>query len=530
MMSRRKYGRARAALLSVAGLLVCGAAALVLWQALSGRAQRRRYERLLDADAAAVEIDAETELRIKAFCGDCHAVPLPESFDRGTWYDEVHKGYRFYAKSGRTDLDPPPIHLTVAYFRSRAPEQLVYPEPKEAETRFRASFAVERVDLDPNEKALAATAGLQWTRLHADDPPLLVASDMGSGDVTALDLGDRQRRVRRLARLNNPCHVEPCDLDGDGRLDLLAADLGSLAALDHDRGRVVWLRQNERKEFEEVVLASGLGRVADARPIDVDSDGDLDVIVAEFGWYRTGRILLLRNVAPRGQRPRFEPEELDPRTGTIHVPVYDFDGDGRPDFAALISNESESVELFLAQGNGKFHRRTLWTAPDLTFGSSGIWPADMDGDGDMDIVYANGDAFDNMYLSPWHGVGWLENLGRMEFKYHRLTDMPGASIALPGDFDGDGDLDILVTAFLPRGLKPDAIAAKKWPSVVLLEQASPGRFVRHTLETGLPCHAAAAVGDFDNDGDLDFAVGAHGLGPGRAGFTVWWNQRIASGK
>jgi hypothetical protein len=319
-------------------------------------------------------------------------------------------------------------------------------------------------------------------------------------------------------------------------MDLLVADLGTLGAFDHDRGKVVWLRQDARSgTFEKVVLADGLGRVTDVRPIDTDGSGKLDLIVAEFGQYRTGGILFLRNVASPGQRPRFQPEELDPRTGTIHVPVVDLDGDGRADFLAMVSNESESVEAFLNRGNGKFHRRTLWRAPDLTFGSNGIEVVDLNGDGKMDVLYVNGDAFDNGRASPWHGVQWLENRGNMQFEYHRLTDMPGAMVAAAGDFDGDGKLDILVVSCLPEGLKCDPATAEQFASIVLLEQVSPGRFVRHTLERGLCCHAAVVVGDFNGDGRLDFAVGTYQMGLHareleRTWLTVWWNQGNVPGK
>jgi hypothetical protein len=351
--------------------------------------------------------------------------------------------------------------------------------------------------------------------------------------VKALDLEDPQRKVRRLAQLDNPCHVEPCDLDKDGKTDLLVADLGSFLATDHDRGRAVWLRQTEPAAFEPIVLAAGLGRVTDVRPIDTHGTGRFDVVVAEFGWHRTGQILRLRNVASPSERPRFEPEQLDPRTGTIHVPVCDINRDGRPDILALVSNESEAVEAFLNQGGGKFRRQTLWQAPDLAFGSSGIELADLDKDGDTDILYANGDAFDNKYVTPWHGVQWLENRGDGQFTYHRLTDMPGACVALPGDFDGDGDLDIVVSSFLPASLKPRTAAAEQFPSIILLEQISPKRFVRHTLERAFACHAAAAVGDFNRDGRLDFAVATHWAGNrgkdlGPTWLAVWWNRGAAT--
>jgi hypothetical protein len=493
-------------------------------------ARDRSFAALPEKHAEA-DVDAATEARIRAFCGDCHAVPRPESFHRDQWHAEVEKGYQHYARSGRTDLDPPPIGQTLAYYRFRAPERMVYPKSAEADTKLRVSFKTEPLRLEAAIRTEPAIAGLRWARLRAGERPVLVASDMLSGLVTAVDLGDPKRPVRTLARLDNPCHVEPCDLDGDGLTDLLVADLGSFKALDHHRGRVVWLRQEPGTgEFRPVVLASGLGRVADARPIDVYSRGKLDIVVAEFGFQHTGRILMLRNVAGPGQQPRFEPEKLDPRSGTIHVPVCDLDADGRPDFLALVSNEHECVEAFLNQGNGKFHRHSLWRAPDLAFGSSGIELVDLNGDGKIDVLYANGDAFDNSYLSPWHGVQWLENLGGLRFQYHRLTEMPGASVAMAGDLDGDGDLDIVAVSFLPEGVEPATVAVDSLSSIVVLEQVSPGRFVRHTLERGFPCHAALVVGDFNGDGRVDFAVGNHTFGAkssafGRVWATVWWNQR-----
>lgn len=480
-------------------------------------------------DLTPIALDAKAEERIVAFCSDCHALPLPDSFPRDRWHREVKRAYEFYARSGRDDLDPPPMESTLAYYRARAPERLVFPTPVEAATELPVTFDVQNLSLGPSADVMPEIAHLRWAKLETEAHPVLLLCDMRFGYVAAIDLEQTSFQPKVLTRLGNPCHVEPCDLDGDGLTDLVVADLGSFRPADHDRGQVVWLRrQQPAGTFEEIVVASGLGRVADVRPADFDADGDLDLIMAEFGHYRTGSIRLLRNVAPPGERPRFESETIDYRPGTIHVPVHDFNGDGYPDFVALVSQEWEHVELFINRQDGHFHLQNLWAGPDLTFGSSGIELVDLDQDGDMDVLYTNGDAWDNMYIEPSHGIQWLENLGGLQFAYHRLTDMPGAYRALAGDLDLDGDLDILAVAWFPSPIRPPEVVETAPVSILCLEQTEPGRFVRHTLETGSPCYATMEMADFDGDGDLDFAVGP---GPIVANtrqqshcLSVWWNR------
>jgi hypothetical protein len=533
MAGRQKHRRVRVGALVIAGLLAFAIVALVIWRGWPGRAKRHQYARLPNGDAAAGVLDADTESRIVAFCSDCHALPLAESFPQDRWYDEVKLGYQLYAQSGRDDLDPPPMHRTVAYFRSRAPDQPVFSQPEEAETELRTTFTREELTSGPRADVPAAVSHLRWTRLAAKTAPVLLACDMRSGSVGAVDLADRKPRYRLLARLSNPCHAEPCDLDADGAIDLVVADLGSFFPEDHHRGRVIWLRREASGvSFEPVVVASGLGRVADVRPADLDADGDPDLLVGDFGWRRTGEILLLRNAASPGEPPRFLPEQIDPRPGTIHLPLHDFNGDGHLDFVALLSQEYECVEAFINQGDGRFQLHTLWAAPDLTFGFSGLELVDLDQDGDLDVLYTNGDAFDNAYVSPWHGVQWLENLGEMRFAYHRLTDFVGAYRALPGDVDLDGDLDLIVVAWLPQRVMPASLADVPLPSILCLEQTSPGVFACHTLETSFPRHACLELADFDGDGDLDFAAGTHLFHEEEAvpWLTVWWNQAISKGR
>jgi hypothetical protein len=485
---------------------------------------------------APAALTGEMEARVEAFCGDCHRLPQPGSFARDRWHFEVRRGYEFYAASGRRDLDPPPLQATLAYYRARAPERLLYPQAEESTAEPPVRFSQEKLFLDARAAALPEIAYLRWAALAPHSDAVLLASDMRHGHVVAIDLRREGRAPPRvLAQLRNPCRIEVCDLDGDGQSELVVADLGSYLPSDHDRGRVVLLRRLPGKDvYQAVELAGGLGRVADVRAADADGDGQLDLFVAEFGWRQTGRLLLLRNVSDPATHLTFEREVIDDRPGALDVRAHDFNRDGRPDLAVLFSQEYESIDMFVHAGQphqpARFARFNLFTAPDLTFGSTGIELVDLNRDGEVDILYTNGDTFDNDYASPGHGVQWLENVGELKFVHRRLTDLPGAYRALPGDFDRDGHLDIVAVARLPAKLQPSAIKSGPLASVVLLRQTESGRYSRQTLEWDSPFYPTVAVGDFDGNGNLDFAVApgpytdesrrerqeSHFL-------TVWWN-------
>jgi hypothetical protein len=332
-----------------------------------------------------------------------------------------------------------------------------------------------------------------------------------------------------LGTLLQPVHVEPCDLNSDGEIDLVVADIGEFDANESDLGRVVWLKRKPGTEdFQKIVLLDGLSRTSDVQPGDFDGDGDTDLLVAAFGWRKTGRILLMVNQGESKThsdgRPEMVVREIDPRPGAVNVTPIDLNGDGHLDFIALLSQEHEVVEVFLNDGAGNFQNELLYAAPDPAYGSSGIELVDIDGDDDIDVLYTNGDSFDRG-PKPFHSVQWLENEGKYPFRHHHLANFPGVLNAQAGDFDNDGDIDIVAGSLLGQTVA-DNVSLKPTSSILLIEQTQPKQFRVLTVEAESHFHLSMEVGDFDDNGAPDFAVGnfMRYQSPGPPDITIYWNR------
>jgi hypothetical protein len=214
---------------------------------------------------------------------------------------------------------------------------------------------------------------------------------------------------------------------------------------------------------------------------------------------------------------------MDDRHGAIHVPVGDINGDGRPDFVALISQEHETVVAFLNEGNGRFRKEIIYTAPHPAYGSSGIQLVDLNGDGRLDVLYTNGDTMDPPYvLKPYHGIQWLENQGRFPFVHHPITPLYGVHRAVAADFRGIGLLDIVAVSYLPEDRFPQR-SKLSLDAMIYLEQTDPGQFARHSLETNTCDHVTCVAGDIFGAGRIDVVTGNFLFGPANHAITIWKN-------
>ena len=471
----------------------------------------------LPADARFQEFHTE----IQSFCGNCHHYPDPGILTQEAWRMQIPREYAHYEQSQHKQLRVPPMPEVIKYFVAQAPEQ--HDLPAQTANPLPGSVAFRKQDIsNPAADQLPGVSDLNWIAGSDAEGELLI-TDMGSGEVGRIQLTSGKTVFQSLAKLKHPAHIERVDLNQDQRNDYLLADLGSFGPEDHDRGNLTLLMFDEKtKKYEPHTLQAGLGRVADARAADFDGDGDLDLIVAEFGWRNTGRLLYLKNISPSKTDLKFELQTLDDRHGASHTLITDLNRDGRPDVVTLFSQEHETIVAFLNQGDGHFQKETIYQAADPAYGSSSISLVDLDQDGDLDLLYTNGDTMDSFELRPSHSLQWLENTESFPFRHHRIAPLTGAYSATHGDFDGDGDIDLAACTMTWDYQQPRN-------TVVWYEQTKPGQFIPHPLDYSKGQHAVIEAGDFDADGDLDLAVG--NFEPRKTGqtapaewFSIWWND------
>jgi len=462
------------------------------------------------------------ELVVKT-CSKCHKLPTPDVLPRFAWPGEIERMARIRAKREvPPDQVAPPIALdddlkaALAYFEPNAP--VAFPAPERWPAPTTALQFEHRVLAPPGAPPFPAVSNVELLDVDGDARPELVVCDMRHGLVMLGRPYDPAAGLSLIANVPNPDHATLVDLDQDGIKDLIISDLGAFLPWDHGKGGLVWLRGQKDGTFQKFGI-SGLPRVADVEAADFDGDGDLDLVVAAFGYRETGQGLLLENKTTNWAQPAFAPRTIDARAGSIHVPTADLDGDGRMDFVALISQNHEKVVAYLNVGGLGFTPETIYEAPHPNWGSSGIELVDLDGDGDLDVLYAHGDTMDDSLLKPYHGVMWLENEGTFPFTAHTLAAIPGVHRARAVDLDGDGDLDVVAVAFVPDGggdQQPNLV------SIAWLEQVKKGVFERRTIELGAPRHATVAVGDINGDHKADIIVGNMApAGPVDAWVELW---------
>ena len=164
--------------------------------------------------------------------------------------------------------------------------------------------------------------------------------------------------------------------------------------------------------------------------------------------------------------------------GAFSVTAADIDGDGDMDVLSA-SITDDTIAWYKNDGSGTFTEQTISTTADKAYSVSA---ADVDGDGDMDVLSASHN--DNK-------IAWYKNDGSGTFtEYTISTSADGPRSVTAADVDGDGDMDVLSAS-----VDDDKIA---W-----YENNGSETFTAHTISTTAAGAISVTATDVDGDGDMD---------------------------
>jgi hypothetical protein len=236
------------------------------------------------------------------------------------------------------------------------------------------------------------------------------------------------------------------DVDGDGDLDLVLADWGPGNNMTNDGGRTrLWLNDGEGRFVDETArrMPDVLVRFSwDLELVDVDNDHDLDVLVS---CKRCAGSKLFRNdgVGVFAEDPRGLPQY----TNNYELEPMDLDGDGFLDLVTINDGDivaergsSRREHVFRNDGEGRFRDATDQWWPDAeNIGEDDNVVAFLDVDSDGDADFFIGSLSGPDRLLVNDGGGGLTVWSDV----FAGAETPGTLGMAIGDLDGDGRIDVV---------------------------------------------------------------------------------------
>ena len=455
------------------------------------------------------------------YCGRCHLVPNPSNIPKNIWADHVlpemasRMGHRY------GNNDPLGIYSMEEDFFT--PKNEAYPEESMIDHQEWQQIHEFIMDLAPDEMPADPTRKNRHAKLVQFTPHPLFEDQTSLGGIVHIQF-DRASSQFLIGDSNGSCLQWPESIStglqfSSPLLSYLPNDeetymmeVGILNPSEKALGKLYKLKSGTMD-----TVASKLHRPVHANVIDLNDDGKDEILICEFGHHSGQLTLLVDSASIMAQRTLLQ------LPGTIKTEIIDLNGDQLKDIIVLAAQGVEGVFVLYQEPDLQFRLETLiQMGPE--YGSSWFELVDYDSDTDLDIILVNGDNGDySIFPKSYHGLRLFLNNGKNGFEEKWFYPIYGATRVFAEDYDLDGDLDFAVMAFFP-----DFENAAEEGFVYFENQSSSQfLFETYTFPmAGSGRWLVMENGDYDQDGDIDILMGANPLSPGQenASIAQRWNE------
>ncbi|MEB0303000.1 VCBS repeat-containing protein, partial [Mucilaginibacter sp. 5C4] len=347
---------------------------------------------------------ADGEHLVQIHCTKCHALVPADALTKDVW--RMHSmpsmahyfgigtyGQSFYKQTSNETKDTTLITIVewqamVDYYQKIAPDTLAAAKKPSPLLNDWAGFTM---------KKSAANNNVAFTTMVAANP---ATGNIYTSDVVANTLTewDSQLKVKAVTSLPSPAVHANFTKDATGADQAILSCIGRIDPVDFASGKIYSANLTGKLSAEEIAI--DMPRPVQTLSVDLDKDGKNELIVLGQGFTKGGVFLIKLGANGKAQK-QFT---ITDRPGAVQAVTGDFNKDGYPDLMVLFGSGDEGLSLFLNDKKGGFKSRELLHFPPV-YGSTSFQLADIDHDGNLDLIYTCGYNFrDSRILKPYHGL------------------------------------------------------------------------------------------------------------------------------
>lgn len=329
-------------------------------------------------------------------------------------------------------------------------------------------------------------------------------NNLPNGDVVFINQGNLDFTIKANALPNKfttkrTYDGEFADMNKDGNLDMVRPDQREVYVVFGDGTGVF-----DGATAVKVIGPPVSSNIDDLEVGDINGDGFIDIVIAEYTASESSKVFLNLGEPPWFLDPHPVHQELDDgnpgdnaSTSSHSVYLGDYDDDGWLDAIVNGDSSNESKLYRYNAGTGFFDfQQVLETGQNVDEASFADF-ADMDNDGDMDIVLG----FDDSTDPPIEGALMQNGGSYASANFQAFPDTANKAVydGRIADLDIDGNMDALVVDMIDRAQRVYRFSGGAFSNISGSAWDASGDPLGNTLSVEL--------GDLDNDGDLDAVVG-----------------------